>query len=59
MNGLFIACLGLSFREVSDAQLALFYDIINNFGLNIEHIKELNKGTVKNYAQNCLLAPAE
>lgn len=43
MNGLFIACLGLSFREVSDAQLALFYDIINNFGLNIEHIKELNK----------------
>ena len=43
MNGLFIACLGLSFREVSDAQLALFYDIINNFGLNIERIKELNK----------------
>lgn len=43
MNGLFIACLGLSFREVSDDQLSLFYDIINNFGLSIVRIKELNE----------------
>ena len=42
MNGLFIACLGLSFRKVSDYHLALFSDIIDQFGLNITRIKELN-----------------
>lgn len=42
MNGLFVACLGLSFREVSDYHLALFSDIIDDFGLSITRIKELN-----------------
>lgn len=43
MNGLFVVCLGLSFREVSDVQLNLFHDIIDDFGLSIARIKELNK----------------
>ena len=42
MNGLFIACLGLNFRKVSDYNLALFSDIINDFGLSITRIKKLN-----------------
>jgi len=42
MNGLFVACLGLSFREVSDYHLALFSDIIDNFGLSITRIRELD-----------------
>ena len=42
MNGLFVACLGLSFREASDYHLALFSDIIDDFGLSITRIKELN-----------------
>lgn len=42
MDGLFIACLGLSFREVSNYHLALFSDVIDAFGLNTTHIKELN-----------------
>ena len=42
MNGLFVACLGLSFREVSDYHLALFSDIIDDFGLSITRIKELS-----------------
>jgi len=42
MDGLFVACLGLSFREVSDYQLTLFSEIIDDFGLNVARIKELN-----------------
>ena len=42
MDGLFVACLGLSFRKVSDYQLALFSGIIDAFGLSTTHIKELN-----------------
>lgn len=41
MNGLFVACLGLSFREVSDYHLALFSDIIDDFELDTECIKKL------------------
>ena len=43
MNGLFVACLGLSFREVSDYNLELFSDIVQDFGLNTARIKELNE----------------
>lgn len=42
MNGLFVACLGLSFRKVSDYNLSLFSDVIEDFGLNTTRIKELN-----------------
>lgn len=42
MNGLFVACLGLSFRQVSDYQLKLYQDVINTFGLDKDSIKELS-----------------
>lgn len=42
MDGLFVACLGLSFRKVSDYSLTLFSDIIEEFGLSRDRIKELN-----------------
>lgn len=42
MNGLFVACLGLSFRKVSDYNLSLFADIIKDFDLSTEQIKKLN-----------------
>ena len=42
MNGLFVVCLGLSFRQVSDYHLTLFSDIIDDFGLSITRIKELH-----------------
>ncbi len=41
MDGLFIACLGLSFRRVSDYNLELFSDIVEDFGLDPTRIKEL------------------
>ena len=41
MDGLFVACLGLSFRKVSDFQLTLFGNLIDHFHLNIQHIKQL------------------
>ena len=41
MNGLFVACLGLSFREVSDFTLTLYADIIKDYGLSTEQIKKL------------------
>lgn len=43
LDGFFVACLGLSFREVSDKNLALFDDIIKKFGLSPAHIKEIYK----------------
>lgn len=43
MNGLFIACLGLSFRKVNDYNLTLFGDVISNFNLDMTRIKELNE----------------
>lgn len=43
MNGLFIACLGLSFREVDDYSLELFSDIIEKYALDINRIRELNE----------------
>lgn len=42
MDGLFVACLGLSFREVSDYHLALYRDIIDRFDLDKDRIKELS-----------------
>ena len=42
MNGLFVACLGLSFRDVSDYNLELFHDIIDEFELDVDYIKKLN-----------------
>lgn len=42
MNGLFIACLGLSFRAVSEYNLTLFSDVISSFGLSPARINELN-----------------
>lgn len=43
MDGLFVACLGLSFRKATDFNLTLYEDIINAFCLDKEHIKELSK----------------
>lgn len=43
MNGLFVACLGLSFREVNDRSLELFHDIIEKYGLDVSRIRELNR----------------
>lgn len=42
MNGLFVACLGLSFREVNDYHLELFAQIINKYNLDSEQIKMLS-----------------
>ncbi len=42
MDGLFVACLGLSFRKVSDYHLALYHDIIDRFDLDKDRIKELS-----------------
>ncbi|MEL7624671.1 MAG: hypothetical protein AAGU12_13975 [Clostridiales bacterium] len=44
LNGLFIACLGLSFKEVSDHTLMLHDDIIQQFKLNPQCIRQLNAG---------------
>lgn len=41
MNGLFVACLGLSFRKVSDYALTLYADIIKDFRLSPAQIKKL------------------
>lgn len=43
MDGLFVACLGLSFRRVSDYNLGLFWSIIERFGLDPDHIRELSE----------------
>jgi len=43
MDGLFIACLGLSFRKINDSSLELYSNIINEFHLNVNRIKYLNK----------------
>lgn len=43
MDGLFVACLGLSFREATDFHLELYEDIIEPFQLNRNHIKELSR----------------
>ena len=43
MNGLFIACLGLSFRSISDFSLELFSNIIQEFSLDVDQIKKLNE----------------
>lgn len=43
MNGLFIACLGLSFQSISDSSLEHFDHIIQEFSLDVGHIKELNE----------------
>lgn len=50
LDGFFVACLGLSFREVSDKNLALFDDIIKKFGLSSAHIKKI----YSNYPQKKL-----
>ena len=42
MNGLFAACLGLSFRKVSEENFALFRGIVENFGLDTARIRELS-----------------
>lgn len=42
MNGLFVACLGLSFREVNDFHLELFAQIINKYNLDSKKIKMLS-----------------
>lgn len=42
MNGLFVACLGLSFRQVSEYNLALYSDIIEYFNLDETRIKQLS-----------------
>ena len=42
MNGLFVACLGLSFRKVSDYNLALYQDIIDRFDLDQDRIRVLS-----------------
>lgn len=41
LDGFFVACLGLSFREVSNNNLEVFDDIIKKFGLSPSHIKEI------------------
>ena len=43
MDGLFIACLGLSFRPVNCYTLELFDDVIQKFDLNRERILELHE----------------
>lgn len=43
MEGLFIACLGLSFRQVSSRNLLLYEEIIAQFGLSESRILELNE----------------
>lgn len=48
MEGLFIACLGLGFRKVSDYNLERYEDIIIKYNLDIERIKELNLEFSKN-----------
>lgn len=42
MEGLFIACLGLSFRKVSDFTLSLYADVIEKFNLDVDEIRRLN-----------------
>lgn len=42
MNGLFAACLGLSFRKVNDYHLELFAQIINKYNLDSEQIQMLS-----------------
>ena len=42
MNGLFVACLGLSFREVNDYHLKLFAHIVCKYELDPEQIKKLS-----------------
>lgn len=41
LDGFFVACLGLSFREVSDYNLNLFDGIIKEFGLSRSRIKKI------------------
>lgn len=52
MEGLFIACLGLSFRNVSEDNLNLYHDIIYNFGLNKFYIKRLDCDFPKKFPSN-------
>ena len=42
MEGLFIACLWLSFKEISDYTLSRYENIISDFSLDVEKIKKLN-----------------
>lgn len=49
MEGLFIACLGLSFRRVNDKNLLLYGEIIARFGLDEARIKELNESYPKKF----------
>lgn len=43
MNGLFVACLGLCFREVTESNLSLYNNVIEKFDLNVDRIKKLNE----------------
>jgi len=43
MNGLFVACLGLSFRKVNDKSIKVFADIIEKFKLDTNQIKKLSE----------------
>lgn len=52
MEGLFIACLGLCFRNVSDENLALYNDIIHRFELNTARIKKLDSNFPKKFPTN-------
>lgn len=52
MEGLFIACLGLCFRNVSDENLALYNDIIHRFELNTARIKKLDSDFPKKFPTN-------
>ena len=52
MEGLFIACLGLCFRNVSDENLALYNDIIHRFELNTARIKKLDSDFPKKFSTN-------
>lgn len=40
---MFVACLGLSFRKVSEDTLALYNDVVLNFHLNKEKVREISK----------------
>ena len=49
MNGLFVACLGLSFRSISDKQLKNYENIINTFNLDKTKIKSLSSNFPKTF----------
>ena len=43
MHGLFIACLGLSFRRVNSSNLSLFADVLDSYNLDPSKIIKLSK----------------